>query len=76
MKSSWIRSRVNSPKNEDAEIIVPVELNPCRSPKILRYCSEVASGGRVVWQFADVCSLVCFSIRMTLPIRVFCRDFS
>jgi hypothetical protein len=42
-RKAWpIGSRVNSPKDNDAEIIVPVELNPCRRRKILRNCCDRA----------------------------------
>jgi putative SOS response-associated peptidase YedK len=41
MKAWPISSRVNSPKNDDAEIVTPVELHPWRDRKISRYYFDV-----------------------------------
>jgi hypothetical protein len=42
MKAWPISSRVNSPKNNDAEIVVPVEFNLWRDRRILRNCFDAS----------------------------------
>jgi hypothetical protein len=42
MKAWPVSSRVNSPNNNDAGIIAPVELDPCRGWKVRRNCWNIA----------------------------------